>query len=332
MFRNTTNKIRHSYLAFGADTRKVEEDGRVSWTHPLNTRDGWALPNGNYLLTITRQNGWPSGGVLEVDPKGNKVVWEHKGTQSEVNTSQRCANGNTLLVEAGANPRLLEVSPSGKVEVEIALKAQTRDHHMQSRMSRKLANGNYLVPYLFDTCVREFAPEGRIVWEAKTPNWAFSALRMKNGHTLVSCTYGNIDVEFDKSGKKVWQVTNDDLAGAPFKDCCGAQLLPNGNIVQTAYGASGIAVKLVEFNKNKEVSEDGEEGEKDKAGKVRKGSSKPPRARSLSAGQEEAEGGEEADVEAPPAVGGDDDEDGLAGVHLLGELCPGCSEADDVGE
>jgi hypothetical protein len=253
MFRNATNKIRHSYLAFGADTRKVEEDGRVSWTHPLNTRDGWALPNGNYLLTITRQNGWPSGGVMEVDPKGNKVVWEHKGTQSEVNTSQRCANGNTLLVEAGANPRLLEVSPSGKVEVEIALKAQTRDHHMQTRMSRKLANGNYLVPYLFDTCVREFAPDGRIVWEAKTPNWAFSALRMKNGNTLVSCTYGNIDVEFDKSGKKVWQVTNDDLAGAPFKDCCGAQLLPNGNIVQTAYGASGIAVKLVEFNKNKEV-------------------------------------------------------------------------------
>lgn len=252
LFQRSTNLIRHRYIAFGADTRIVEENGSISWRYPLNTRDGWVLANGNFLMTVTRQDGWPSGGVQEVTPAG-KTVWQHKGTQSEVNTSQRLANGNTLLVEAGPKPRLLEVTPGGKIDVEFSIQAQTGDHHMQSRMSRKLANGNYLVPYLLDKCVREFSADGKVVWEAKTPNWAFTAIRVKNGNTIVSCTYGNVIVEFDKNGKTVWSVSNDDLPGRPFADCCGAQLLPNGNLVSTAYGAKGIAVKLVEINRKKEI-------------------------------------------------------------------------------
>src|SRR4029079_585239 len=148
--------------------------------------------------------------------------------QSEVNTSQALDNGNILLTEAGDKPRLLEVTRDGKIAVEVALQAQTKDHHLQTRMARKLANGNYLVPQLLDRVVREYTPEGKIVWEKKTPNMPFTAIRLDNGNTLINCTLGNLVIEVDAAGKEVWQVSNDDLPGKPINDACGAQRLPHG--------------------------------------------------------------------------------------------------------
>ena len=95
------------------------------------------------------------------------------------------------------------------------LQAQTKDHHLQTRMARKLANGNYLVPQLLDKVVREYTPEGKVVWEVKTPDWPFTAIRLDDGNTLIGCTLGNLVIEVDPKGEIVWQVTNDDLPGKP---------------------------------------------------------------------------------------------------------------------
>src|SRR6266481_116657 len=90
----------------------------------------------------------------------------------------------------------------------------------ESRMARKLANGNYLVPQLFDKVVREYTPAGRIVWEVKTPNWPFTAIRLANGNTLINCTYGHLSIEVDSSGATVWQLGNGDLPEPLIKDAC----------------------------------------------------------------------------------------------------------------
>ena len=175
-----------------------------------------------------------------------------------MNTSQALENGNVVLTEAGPNPRLLEVDRTGKVVVEFALQCQNTNHHMQSRMARKLPNGNYLVPQLLDKVVREYTPKGEIVWEYKTPetpkdSWPFTAIRIPNGNTIVTLTHGNSIVEVDPKGQVVWQVTNADLPGAPLKDPCGAQWLPNGHIVVTSYAAKGDALKLIEINRDKQI-------------------------------------------------------------------------------
>jgi hypothetical protein len=148
---------------------------------------------------------------------------------------------------------LLEVDREGHIAVEVPLSCQTTNFHMETRMSRKLPNGNYLVPQLLDKVVREYAPSGRVVWEVKTPNWPFTAIRMPNGDTLIDCTYGNLAIELDANGKIVWQVDNSDLPGAPLKDACGGQRLPNGNTVITSYGASGDAIKLTEVTPEKRI-------------------------------------------------------------------------------
>ena len=250
-------KITHSFLATGGETRIVDGDGKTVWKYPGATRDGFVLPGGNLLLAVSKNKDYPGGAVVEIT-RDNKVVFEFKGTQSEVNTAQLLANGNFMLTEAGAKPRLLEVDRSGKIVVEVALQCQNTNHHMESRMARKLANGNYLVPQLLDKVVREYTPKGDIVWEAKTPaepkdSWPFTAIRLPDGNTLINCTHGNMVIEVDKDAKIVWQLTNADLPSPLLKDPCGAQRLPNGNTVITSYGAGDQTVKLLEVTRDKKI-------------------------------------------------------------------------------
>ncbi|MDB5350450.1 MAG: Arylsulfotransferase [Planctomycetota bacterium] len=245
-------KITHAFLAFGGATYLRDGDGKITRNLPFSSRDGWILPNGNLLLAVSKSDHFPGGGVVEI-AKDGKVLFEVKGTQSEVNTAQDTGDGRILYTEAGDKPRLIEVDRKGKVVVDVPLKAQTKDHHLQTRMARKLDNGNYLVPQLLDRVVREYTPTGEVVWEVKTPHMPFTAIRLPDGNTLIGCTLGNLVIEVDPKGKTVWQVTNDDLPGKPINDACGVQRLPNGNTIITSHHAGGNDVKLTEVTRAKAI-------------------------------------------------------------------------------
>jgi hypothetical protein len=204
------------------------------------------------LLALSHGKQYPGGAAVEVTRDG-AVVFRRDGTQAEVNTVQPLPDGRVLLTEAGDKPRLLEVDRAGKVVAEVPLQAQTRDHHLQSRMARKLPNGNYLVPQLLDKVVREYDPAGKVVWEVKTPDMPFTAIRIDDGHTLINCTLGHLSVEVDAAGKTVWQLDNADLPGRPINDACGAQRLPNGNTVLTSHHAGANQVKLLEVTRDKKL-------------------------------------------------------------------------------
>ena len=251
-FVRAGEKVTHSFLATGQETYILDDDGKVVWRYPQGTRDGWVLANGDVLLAVTKNKDYPGGAAVQVTREG-KVVFEFKGSQSEVNTVQPLDDDRILLTEAGDKPRLLEVDRKGKIVVEVPLQAQAKDHHLQTRMARKLANGNYLVPQLTDRVVREYTPEGKVVWEVKTPNMPFTAIRLDNGNTLINCTLGNLSIEVDKDGKTVWQLSNDDLPEKWINDACGAQRLPNGDTVITAHHAKETEVKLIEVTPDKNV-------------------------------------------------------------------------------
>lgn len=243
---------RHSFLATGGETYIRNGDGVVTWQYPHSSRDGWVLPSGNVLLALSKSSRYPHGAVVEVTRK-NEILFEYRGTQSEVNTVQLVDHNNVLLTEAGARPRLLEINRQGSVAVDVPLTAQTKDHHLQTRMARKLANGNYLVPQLLDKVVREYSPQGKVVWEVKTPDMPFTAIRLKNGNTLIGCTLGHLVIEVNAEGKTVWQITNDDLPTKMINDACGVQRLPNGNTVITSHHATGNEVRLIEVSHDKKL-------------------------------------------------------------------------------
>jgi len=244
-----------SFLMLGGITQIVDAAGKPTWKYPAATRDGEVLPNGNLLLTLSKTKAYPGGAVVEVT-RDQKVVWEYKGSQTEVNTAVLLPNGNILLTEAGDKPRLLEVARDGSIKVEIPLGCQITNHHMQSRMARKLPNGHYLVPQ--DKTVREYHASGKVVWERKSPessldNRSFCALRNAAGHTLISLTVANHVIEVDSDGKIVWELRDGDLPGVPINRTTALAWLPNGNVVFSNYAARAPQPKLVEITRAKQV-------------------------------------------------------------------------------
>lgn len=240
------NTFAHSYLVLGGKTVIIGENGQAAWEYSGGSRDGFVLPNGHVLLAFSDR-------VEEVTP-GKQVVFIYKRSpeNSELGTTQRLYNGNTLVTELGARPRLLEINPQGVVVLTVPLQPETDNAHMQTRMARQLRNGNYLVPHLLAFALKEYTPEGHVVKVYRTDladlggqkaeNWPFTAIRLDNGNTLISLTHGNKVIELDPEHRIVWKITNDDVGGL-FKDPCGSQRLANGNTVVGSHAASqGIAM------------------------------------------------------------------------------------------
>lgn len=247
--------IRHSYLVMGGNTAIIDEDGKAAWEYAGGTRDGFVLPNGNLLLAFSDR--------VEEVTRDKKIVFSYQRSKenSEIGTTQRLADGNTLITELGARPLLMEVNPKGEVVVDFPLQPETDNAHMQTRMARQLKNGNFLVPHLLAFAIKEYRPDGKIVNIIKTDldeiggrpaeNWPFTAIRLENGNTVTSLTHGNKVVEFNPRGEIVWKVTNDDVKGL-FKDPCGAQRLANGNTVIGSHAAS-TGISMVEVNTDKKI-------------------------------------------------------------------------------
>lgn len=252
-----TETITHSVFIAGPNfTGILGEDGKPTWTAPQKkARDGYVLDNGHVLIAWAKE-------VKEFD-RDKKVVWTYKldPANGEIATAQRLGNGDTLIAELGKNPRLIEVAKDGTIKAEVKIQPETNNVHVQTRMARKLANGNYLVPHLHAFAVKEYDPAGKVVQEFPTDtehfggrdakNWPFTAIRTAEGTTVVGCTYGNRVVEFDADGKIIWELTNQDVNGI-IKDACGVQRLPNGNTVVACYGKKQ-GVKLFEVNKEKKI-------------------------------------------------------------------------------
>jgi len=253
-----TSEINHAFFIAGPQfTGIIGEAGEVLWdSEKPGARDGYVLKNGNILICWANE-------VKEYDTDKEVIFHYTKAEEHmELGTALRLQNGNTMITESGEKPRIVEVDKKGNVVDSIPLLPETDNVHMQTRMARKLKNGNYLVPHLLAFAVKEYQPDGTVVNIFRTDkedlggreaeNWPFTAIRLKDGNTLVTLTHGNKVVEFDPEGKVVWKVTNDDLEGNPFADPCGAQRLPNGNTVIASYGAKK-GVKLFEIDQDKNM-------------------------------------------------------------------------------
>ena len=178
--------IRHSFFIAGPSfTGIISEDGSEEWNSgKAAARDGFILPNGNALIA------W--GDEVKEITREHEVVFHYtkSAENGEIGTVQRLENGRTLITELGKKPRLLEVDADGKIVVDVPLQPETDNAHMQTRMARKLANGNYLAPHLLAFKVKEYTPEGKVVRQFSTDiedlggraaeNWPFTAIDRKS--------------------------------------------------------------------------------------------------------------------------------------------------------
>ena len=259
----------------GADdsTRRlaiVAPDGSLEWEMKVGAiHDAWVLPNGNILL----QQGWTK--IVEVAPD-KKTVWEYdsakmngnEGKRVEVHAFQRLDHGLTMIVESGP-ARIIEVDKDGKIQHEIKLKVNHPSAHSDTRLVRKIANGNYLAAHESDGTVREYDGAGKIVWEYEVPmfgkapkgghgpeafgNSVFSATRLPNGNTLIGGGNGHCVLEVTPQKEIVWKLEQNDLPGITLAWVTRVERLANGN---TRFGnchAGPENPQFIEVTKDKKV-------------------------------------------------------------------------------
>jgi len=206
--------------------QRYDASGKVVWEFPAETaRDVWQLPNGNVLFPYSVSNGVGNAetGAMEVTPD-KRIVWQFK-THGQVYSCQRMKDGNTL-VGATQQGKLLIVNPAGEVVKSFAIKNAAAGHGSM-RNVRALADGHFLVAEESARAAREYAADGQLLREFKTPFPTYSAIRLPSGNT-VTCGKTGI-VEFDAAGTPVWELKNTDVPELGIRWFAGLQVLPNGN-------------------------------------------------------------------------------------------------------
>jgi hypothetical protein len=252
----------HPMLYVGETSTKMFliNDGRVVWTYQTGQGyeydDVWMLSNGNILFSRMQY-------VAEITPD-KKVVWRYDcdnrtGTNhTEVHTCQPIGLDKVMFVLNGLPPRLLVVNTkTGAVEVNHVLpygQAMSPGNiHGQFRRARYTAQGTYLLAYLSENKVVELDQQFNPVWTypIRSP-WA--ALRLTNGHTLITDEHDNLTREVDAGGGTVWEFSNTNLPAAyrfaqPPQTCTR---LANGNTIFCSRGG-GQGPQLVEVTPDKQV-------------------------------------------------------------------------------
>jgi outer membrane protein assembly factor BamB len=208
----------------------LDKTGEELWSfRGENCHDIWKLDNGNILFADST--------VKEVDPKTDEVVFSYVSKVDPKNgafSCQRLANGHTVLSE-NSTGKILEVNKQGQVVFELNVEPFEEGNHHNLRMVRKLENGNYLLCFSGAKIVREYTPEGKIVFEVHPAKLAFSAMRLPNGNTLVGHVTGV--TEYNPAGQVIWELTKADLKGFEIGKLCGVNVLPNNNLLIGVYGA-----------------------------------------------------------------------------------------------
>lgn len=241
----------HSVLTVGDKALyRFAPDGTVEWEMAWRgIHDLHVLANG-HILTVRDYKT-----VVEIDPATKEVVWSYDAAKSngnagkpiEIHAIQPLDDGRVMIAESGPG-RIIEIERDGTLAKEIKLTLDNPAVHRDTRLARKLANGNYLACHEGDGAVREYdGATGAVVWEFLVPlfgqepkgghgpeafgNQCFSAIRLPNGNTLIGTGNGHSVLEVTPGKEIVWEIHQNDLPGITLAWVTTLELLPNGNLI-----------------------------------------------------------------------------------------------------
>jgi HEAT repeat protein/outer membrane protein assembly factor BamB len=216
---------------------EIGRDGKVRWqvTNLRYPVDAFVLPGERVLITE-----WDGNRVAEWDFRGN-LVWKQEGLNGRATNAQRLPNGHTFICTTN---EVLEVDRTGRavyrVNVTQGLTAayrwpngdifclrndgqvarydvagkelgrfpSNRDTSWTSGIDM-IRNGNVLVTQPSpNQKVVEYSPDGKVVKEWSTPN-VTTATRLANGNILAASHNDMRVIEYDATGKKVWEHKSD---------------------------------------------------------------------------------------------------------------------------
>ncbi|HLB12778.1 MAG TPA: PQQ-binding-like beta-propeller repeat protein, partial [Dehalococcoidia bacterium] len=201
-------------------------------------RDARSLSYDRWLVTDGGD-----GRVYELDPNTGQVIWAVSGLPN-ASAAKRLPNGNTLIVENGVPPRVIEVTPSRTIvwSYTLGFLCVADSCSGYPTDAERLPNGNTLIAIADSTQgVMEVNPSGTIVWQY-TGIIAYSATRLSNGYILMTdsrVTGGGARIA-SPTGELAWNYAFGD-AGAPALNLPrDAQSMPDGNVLVADYGKNRV--------------------------------------------------------------------------------------------
>jgi hypothetical protein len=263
----------HDFLYAGEwDTRKdtqtvfLVRKGKLVWTWsiPIKDKNGQLsefsdihyLSNGNVLYACKT-------GAQEVTPD-RKIVWNYEcAAGNECHSAQPIGLNKVFLCLNGTPARAMIINKkTGAIEMQhevpTARPTDPKSVHGQFRHIRRTSSGNYLLAHLNMGKVVEYDKEWNPIWSVDAPS-AWSAVRLKNGNTLISGNQHGYVRETNPSGKIVWEINKDDLPGFPLYTVQEVVRLSNGNTVICNWGGGlrkedwDKVVQVIEVTPGKKV-------------------------------------------------------------------------------
>ena len=237
-----TGEVKHRFITTGNQQNKifiVNESGNIEWEAEIQ---GWSyevtmLPNGNILF--------PYQWGCALMNKDKMILWDFscpkdKGQEQEIHSVQPYGKNSFVILQSGGNngtpPRIIFLNGKGKLTSELALTSSVQKPHTQLRSIRVTPKGTLLACYLRDHVCREYDKKGKLLWEYETPFECYSAVRLKNGNTLIGCGDGHVVLEVNKQKEIVWQISENEIPGNPLRFVADVCRLPNGNTLIVNWG------------------------------------------------------------------------------------------------
>lgn len=219
-------------LGYGEGLMELDKNKHPVWHYQDPEieliHDVWKLDNGHILFSHRY-------GVREVDA-AKQTVWDfkvprEKGEQ-EINACQPLENGKVMILDCG-NQKILEVDRDYKVTLTIDLPDGGKNSHTRYMQARKTPQGTYLISYREKAKIIELNTNGDIIWQfqLEKTDRPFTAIRLKNGNTLVPCITSNRIIEISPDKKITWELNSNDQLGFQILYPVGVQVLNNGNLV-----------------------------------------------------------------------------------------------------
>jgi hypothetical protein len=263
----------HDFLYAGEwDTRKdtqtifLIQKGKVAWTWsiPIKDHNGQLsefsdihrLSNGHILYACKT-------GAAEVTPDRN-IVWSYEcPAGSECHSAQPVGLDKVFLCLNGTPAKAVLINKkTGGVEMEHEIPTAKPDDpksvHGQFRHIRFTKAGTYLLAHLNMGKVIEYDKDWKVIWSVDAPS-AWSAVRLKNGNTLISGNQHGYVREVNAKGETVWEIDKDDLPGFPLYTVHEVVRLANGNTVICNWGGFlrkedwNKVVQVIEVTPDKKV-------------------------------------------------------------------------------
>lgn len=244
---------------------EIDMQGSLVWDYPIKpeifgggimpgtaikgTDLEWLPASDRFLFVLT------GIGVFEVD-RAKNIVWKHL-TKKISHDADRLPNGNTLYVwgwDGKEDAQATEIDPSGKVVWQWFAKDHLRRDPPQRQYQEhapsythcnaavRLPNGHTMISLRNFNVVMQVNPDGEIVWRLPRQNLVHDPMPMPGRNVLVSTRNPHRTVEFTRQHEEVWSFERDDVATVR-----GHQRLPNGNLLITE------RTKILEVTRDKEV-------------------------------------------------------------------------------